>query len=125
MIGHPKPPTKNPRGPRPLRRTTALRSSKPGSRPKRMRSSPYLHPEWLALRRRFLRERVGRSRRLCWHCQGRVGRQVHHEFYAAGRGWRRLLVTLDALTWLCAECHEAVETTKRAGTPRPTTLEQL
>lgn len=81
-----------------------------------MRSSPYLHPEWLALRRTFVRRMVrGTGRLLCWHCDARPGCQVHHTAYLSGRGWRRLLVPLQALQWVCAECHEAIEQHKAAA----------
>jgi hypothetical protein len=78
------------------------------TRVKRPRRSPYLHPEWIALRDVvMLRARGGdpAKRPICEHCHRRIARQIHHLVYAPGSGWRKLIVPKECLEAVCVTCH--------------------
>lgn len=87
------------------RRKQLARSTKPIAKSgKAIRKSPYLSPEWAALRRQAQK----RSRGICEMqvaCDGNPAEEVHHLVYAPGRGVRRLMVDLADLRHICARCH--------------------
>lgn len=75
----------------------------PKKRARKPLRSPYLHPAWIALRRKVIK----RSKGVCEACRSNPGRHVHHLAYGRGRGWRRLIVPLKWLLHVCIECHNA------------------
>lgn len=103
MIGHPKPHPRE-KVAAPLRRS-GLR---------RVRKSPYLHPDWQKLSRQARK----RSKGTCEVCRSAGVTDVHHTVYAAGSGWRRLIVDLATLVACCRDCHLYLEAEKKCNTTR-------
>lgn len=101
-----------------------------------MKENPYLHPDWIALRDEIRKRDGGR----CRNCGDPEGIEVHHLLPVAAECSPVILLTLgyrgdpavsvsalitppSGLLTLCAACHEALTSRRRAaryaGMPEP------